>query len=100
MVEITTEQKIIELAESKALSFLQLDCKEKSFNPGEFDYLMKQAIFGFRTKREIKLNERMEIDQTLRAIRMAFSEPKDREKYIRATAFKMIPDLQSRPKEK
>ena len=98
MSEITTEKKIIELAEEKALAFLKLDFKAEEFNPEESDFLMKQAIFGFRTKREIKLNERMEIDQTLRAIKMAFSKPEEREKYIRATTAKMIPDLQNRPK--
>ena len=97
--EETPSQQIIALAEEKALQFLQLNCTEKSFNPGEFEYLMKQAIFGFRNTREIKLNRRMEIDQQLRAIRMAFADPKDREAYIRASANKVLPDLQSRPKK-
>ncbi len=97
--EVSTEQQIIKLAGEKALRFLELNCSEKGFNPGEFEYLMKQAIFGFRSVREIKLNSRMEMDQQLRAIRMAFSDPKERETYIRATATRMLPDLQSRPKK-
>lgn len=96
----TSENRIIEMANKKALKFLELNPNEKGFNPGEFEYLMKQAIFGFRTKREITLNKRMEIDQQLRAIRMAFSNPKEREVYIRATANRMLPDLQARPNKK
>jgi len=40
------ENQIIDLADEKALQFLRLDPNEKSFNPGEFNYLMKQAIFA------------------------------------------------------
>jgi len=93
----SSEEKIMDLADQKALEFLQLNPREKEFNPGEFDYLMKQAIFGFRTKREIALNRRMEIDQRLRAVRMAIEKPEDRERYIRESAPKLLPELKKRP---
>jgi len=91
------EEKVMGLADDKALEFLQLDPISKGFNPGLFDYKMKQAIFGFRAKREITLNRRMEIDQRLRAVRMAINDPSDRADYIRATAPKLLPDLKMRP---
>jgi len=93
----SNEEKVMELADKKALDFLQLDPASKDFKPGLFDYGMKQAIFGFRAKREITLNRRMEIDQRLRAVRMAIGDPKDRAEYIRATAPKLLPDLKARP---
>jgi hypothetical protein len=91
------EIKIIDLSNKKALEFLELDPNQKGFNPGEFDYLMKQAIFGFRATREIKLNRRMEIDQRLRAVRMAINTPEDRERYIRETSPQLLPELKKRP---
>jgi hypothetical protein len=56
---------------------------------------MKQAIFGFRIKQEVTKNARAAIDQTLRAAR--FLKPDERERYVRESAPKLLPQLKKRP---
>jgi len=94
---VDQEDRITELADSMAIKFMEIDYTATGFNPGVFDYAMKQAIFGFRAKREITLRKRMETDQKLRAIKMAIDNTKDREAYIRATGVGLLPELKSRP---
>ena len=74
-----------------------LDWKNTPHTEGQIDLLTKQAIFGFRMKREANLNERTAIDQRLRAVRMAIGTPEDRERYIRESSPKLLPELKKRP---
>ena len=94
------EEEIIDLSDDRALAFLKADPGDAIAGREEFEILMKQAIFGFRVKREIMLNKRMDIDQRLRAVKLAIATPEDRERYIRATAPSILPQLQDRPEKK
>jgi hypothetical protein len=89
-----TEVKLVELADQKALEFLQLKPAESGFSQAQ-EALMKQAIFGFRIKQEATKNKRAVIDQHLRAAR--FLKPEERESYVRESAPKLLPDLKKRP---
>lgn len=89
-----TENRLVELADEKALDFLTLSPGKDGFNNGE-EALMKQAIFGFRIKQEVTKNKRAMIDQTLRAAR--FLKPEEREAYVRTSAPKLLPVLKKRP---
>ncbi|OPZ34428.1 MAG: hypothetical protein BWY96_03131 [Spirochaetes bacterium ADurb.BinA120] len=88
------EEKLVSLADAKALEFLSLQPGHEGFSDGE-EALMKQAIFGFRIKQESTKNARATIDQTLRAAR--FLRPEEREAYVRTSAPKLLPDLKKRP---
>jgi thymidylate synthase len=89
------EDKLVELADQKALDFLELKPEDKGFTQGQVA-LMKQAIFGYRIKQEVTKNKRSTIDQIIRAIK--FLKPEEREEYIRASAPKLLPELKKRPK--
>ncbi len=91
------EQKLVELADQKALDFLQLVPGKEGFS-GAQEALMKQAIFGFRIKQEATKNRRATVDQVLRAAR--FLKPEEREAYARELAPKMLPELKARPEKK
>jgi len=92
-----TEQTLIEAADKKALEFLEMDSAKKGFDIVHFENVMRQAVFGFRSKREVLLQKRMEIDQRIRVVRMAFSDPGERRKYMRATEPRLLPKVQGRP---
>jgi hypothetical protein len=89
-----TEETLVDLADQKALEFLQIAPGEAGFTDGQ-EALMKQAIFGFRIKQEATKNKRALTDQILRAAR--FLKPEDRERYVRETAPKSLPELKKRP---
>ena len=90
----TKEDKLVEMADEKAVEFLQIIPGIDGFNGGQ-EALMKQAIFGFRIKQEATKNTRATTDQILRAAR--FLKPEEREQYVRATAPKALPNLKRRP---
>lgn len=85
------EGKIADLAVQRALDVMQMDPEQKGFNPGMFDYRMKQAILGFRFKREIDLNRRTEREQGIRVVRMVFDTPEKRMEYIKGTVPHLLP---------
>ena len=91
---MNTEERLVELADHKALEFLTLDPRDGGFTDGEIA-LMKQAIFGFRIKQESTKNRRATTDQMLRAAR--FLKPEEREAYVRESNPKLLPELKSRP---
>jgi len=90
------EERIIELSNMRAVEFLE--AKIDGTTPEQRKLTQDQAIFGFRAKHEIKMNDRLMRDQQLRAIRL-FTDPKVREEYARLTAAKMLPELKARPEK-
>jgi hypothetical protein len=85
------QEKIMALADARALEFLSLDAAAKDFSPARAELVTKQAIFGFRVKQEQGKAERAKGDQFLRAIRMITADPAERKAYIEATMPKMLP---------
>lgn len=92
MAETTTQEgEIASLADKRALDFLRMEPDQKGFNPGAFEYRMKQAILGFRYKREIELKRRTERDQAIRVVRMVFETPEKRGEYIKQSMPALLP---------
>jgi hypothetical protein len=89
------EERIIELADTRAVEFLEARPDDK-ISPEHRKLLSEQALFGFRAKQEITKNHRLEKDQQLRAIRL-FVDPAVRDEYAKLTAAKLLPELKSRP---
>ena len=97
MVELNHEQRIVELADKKAVEFLEAQLEGTT--PEQRKFMQDQAMFGFRTKHEIKMNDRLMRDQQLRAIKL-FADPKVRDEYAKLTAAKILPELKARPDKK
>jgi hypothetical protein len=96
------ENEIIELAEKRAKEYLMaewppINWKNNPHAEKQLELLTRQAIFGFRVSREANLKERVSIDQHLRAARIAISTPEDRERIIRESMPKLLPELKKRP---
>jgi len=88
------DERLVELADQKALEFLMLKPGPEGFDNGQ-EAMAKQAVFGFRIKQEATKNARAMTDQLLRAAR--FLKPEDRERYVRESAPKLLPQLKKRP---
>ncbi len=92
MTEATVQEgQIASLADQRALDFLSMEPEQKGFNPGTFEYRMKQAILGFRYKREIELKRRTGRDQAIRVVRMVFETPEKRRDYIKQSMPALLP---------
>lgn len=85
---------ILEKANKAIEAFFNADPKE--CDPKEFGRIYQQANIGMRARHDAIVNARIEIDQRLRAIGLAFSDPKTREAYTRLTLPKMLPDLKEK----
>jgi len=92
LTETTAQEgQIASLADKRALDFLSMEPEVQGFNPGTFEYRMKQAILGFRYKREIELKRRTERDQAIRVVRMVFETPEKRRDYINQSMPALLP---------
>jgi len=67
------------------------ECDQK-----EYGRIYQKANIGLRVRHDFIVNARIEIDQKLRAIGLAFTDPKTREEYTRLTLPKMLPDLKAK----
>lgn len=82
---------LLEKADDSIADFLQVDAR--NCKPDEFGRLYQKANIGLRIRHDAIVNGRIEVDQKLRAIAMAISDPKMREEYIRVSSPKMLPEL-------
>jgi hypothetical protein len=87
---------ILEQADSAIADFLRVNAH--NCEPKEFGRLHAKASMGLRLRHDSAVNERVSMDQKLRAINMIAKDPEMRERYIRATAPLMVPQLEARPK--
>jgi hypothetical protein len=93
MSDVTT---VLESADEAIRDFLKVDAR--NCKPEEFGRLHAKASIGLRVRHDQAVNERVAIDQKLKAINMIATKPELREQYIRATAPQMVPQLEARPK--
>ena len=82
---------LLEQAEVSIRHFLNTDAK--NIKPDEFGRLQAKANIGIKVRHDEKVEARENRNQVLRAISMAFNDPKVREQYRRASAPKVLPDL-------
>jgi hypothetical protein len=82
---------ILERAEEAVMDFLRVDAR--NVKAEEFGRLQAKANIGIKVRHDEKVEARENRNQVLRAISMAFNDPKIREQYIKASAPKMLPDL-------
>lgn len=80
---------ILAKADESIAAFLNTDAR--NCIPETFGRLYQKASIGLRIRHDEIVSSRIEVDQKLRAISMAFTDPKVREEYIRATSPKMLP---------
>jgi hypothetical protein len=78
-------------ANSAIGEFLESD--PLKISEAEWGRRYQKANIGLRVRHDEIVNARIEIDQKLRAISMAFAKPEIREEYIRHTSPKMLPDI-------
>jgi hypothetical protein len=71
--------------------FLKIDAR--NVKPEEFGRLQAKANVGIKVMHDEKVEMRETRNQALRAISMAFTDPKVREDYIRQTSPKLLPAL-------
>jgi hypothetical protein len=90
-VIMSDELKMIEDANTAIADFLRVDAR--NVKDAEFGRLQAKANVGIKVRHDQKVEERENRNQVLRAISMAFNDPKIREQYIKASAPKMLPDL-------
>ncbi len=84
---------MLEKANKSIEMFLDMDARE--CDPKEFGRYYQQASMGLRIRHDFQVGARIEIDQKLRAIGIAFNDPKVREQYTKLTLPKLLPDLKS-----
>jgi len=84
---------LITNANESIADFLKVDAR--NCKPDEFGRLYQKANIGLRIRHDEIVNTRIEVDQKLRAISMAFGDPKVREQYLRASAPKMLPEIKA-----
>lgn len=89
---------LLEKANESIESFFDADSKE--CEPKEYGRIYQKANIGLRVRHDFLVNSRIEIDQKLRAIGLAFTDPAVRERYTKMTLPKLLPDLKSRPEKK
>ncbi len=85
---------LLEKAEKSIKTFFDtdpVDCDEKLYGR-----IYQKANIGFRLYHDDGVNKRLEIDQKLRAITLAISDPIMREEYTRMTLPKLLPDLKAK----
>lgn len=82
---------LFEQAQSVVGDFLKIDAR--NVKPEEFGRLQAKANVAIKVMHDEKVELRENRNQALRAISMAFADPKVREEYIRQTSPKMLPDL-------
>lgn len=68
-------------------------------DPKEYGRIYQKANIGLRIRHDQLVSSRIEIDQKLRAIGLAFTDPAVREKYTKLTLPKLLPDLQGKPEK-
>ena len=83
-------------AEKSVRDFFRVDAR--NCEPKEFGRLHAKATLGRQVMHDLGVNDRVAIDQKLKAINMIATKPELREQYIRATAPQMVPQLEARPK--
>ena len=71
------------------------DTDPKECDAKEYGRIYQKANMGLRIRHDASINSRIEVDQRLRAIGLAFTDPKIREQYTRVTLPKLLPDLKS-----
>jgi hypothetical protein len=86
----STAESLISIADERILYFMQLDPSSQNIPDEIWERSGKQAVLGFRIKREDQLTRRTDIDQGLRAIRMMTTNPEERKAYINASMPKLI----------
>lgn len=92
------EKTVDEKLETIVNDVLDMDPKDKAFNPGELEYRATQFRIGSQFIRDRNMNDRIKIGQMIRVIGMIATTPEAREEYVRKTAPGMIADLRTRPK--
>ena len=83
---------LLQDAEEAISEFFKTDPTEQHYGQ-----MFQKANLGMRLIHEKNTNSRIEIDQKIRIIGMAFVDAETREKYARATMPKILPDLKERP---
>jgi len=81
---------MLEKSDKAIMDFLDADARKCEAK--EFGRLYQKANIALRVKHSYMVNDRIAIDQKLKMIGMAFTNPEIRERYIRATLPKMLPD--------
>jgi len=76
-----------------------LDTDPRKCEPGEYGRIHQKANVGLRIRDDQFVNLRVDVDQKLRAIGLAFADPVVREGYARSALLKFLPDLQSKPEK-
>jgi hypothetical protein len=85
------KESISAKVDRKVEEFIDMDPTKKDFNPGLFDYTMKQAVVGLRFKQAEMVADGIAKGQIIRII-MAVSEDKEqREAWIRQSMPKILP---------
>jgi len=84
---------ILAKANTAIEAFLDLDAE--NCDPKQFGRVYQQASMGMRVRHDETVGARIEVDQKLRAISIAFNDPKVREQYTRITLPKLLPDLKN-----
>lgn len=69
------------------------DTDPRKCDPKVFGRVYQQANMGMRVRHDAIVGARIEVDQKLRAIGIAFNDPKVREQYTKLTLPKLLPDL-------
>jgi len=85
---------ILEKANQAIEDFLDTDPHETDGK--EYGRIYQKASMGMRLRHDATVGARIEIDQKLRAIGIAFNDPKVREQYTKLTLPKLLPDLKGK----
>ena len=72
------------------------DTDPRNCDAKEYGRIYQKANMGLRIRHDALINSRIEVDQKLRAISMAFADPKVREQYTKITLPKLLPDLKTK----
>ena len=86
---------ILEKANGSIETFLDVDPRE--CDPKEFGRIYQQANIGLRIRHDALVNSRIEVDQKLRAIGLAFANSEIRERYTKAMLPNLLPELKDKP---
>jgi len=81
---------LFEKAQKAVEDFFHVDAR--NVKPEEFGRLQAKANVGIKVMHDEKVEMREARNQALRAISMAFTDPKVREEYIRQTSPKLLPE--------
>jgi len=85
------KESISEKVNRKVEQFLDMDPTHKDFNPGLFDYTMKQAVVGLRFKQAADVAEGIAKGQVIRVIQMVSEDKAQRETWIRQSMPRLLP---------